>query len=130
MTPARQALELARAINRAAESVKAIDIKTIDVTGRLAITDLFVVASGGSERQVGAIVDRIEEQVTKLGANPRREGQTGARWVLLDFGDVVAHVFHADDRAFYGLEGLWRDCPEIDLDKALEQDRALAAVGE
>ena len=130
MTPAREALELARVVTEAADSVKAIDIKTIDVTGRLALTDLFVVASGGSERQVDAIVDRIEERITTRNVKPRREGQAGARWVLLDLGDVVVHVFHADDRAFYSLEGLWRDCPEIDPLEALGQDRALAAVGE
>jgi len=133
VTAELEALELAKLAAQAAASVKAIDIRALDVTERLALTDVFVLASGHSERQVDAIVDQIEERVLALGLKPRREGRGGARWVLLDFGAVVAHVFHADDREFYGLERLWKDCPEVDLTEALAEvdtDAALAAVGD
>ena len=81
------------------------------------ITDVFLVCSGDSERQVAAIVDGIEEALlTERRRKPlRREGERDARWVLLDYGDIVVHVQHAEDRAFYALERLWRDAPVIDL---------------
>lgn len=127
MTAELEALELAKAAAQAAASVKAIDIKALDVTERLALTDVFVLASGHSERQVTAIVDHIEERVLALGLKPRREGRGGARWVLLDFGPVVVHVFHADDRDYYGLERLWKDCPPVDVTEALRDGAAEAA---
>ena len=135
MTAPTSAIELAKAAAEAAAAVKAIDIKAIDVTERLALADVFVVASGGSERQVDAIVDRVEERGLAMGAKPRREGKGGARWVLLDFGEVVVHVFCADDREYYGLERLWKDCPEIDLSSVLTAEepvagQVLAVVGE
>ncbi|MDT4942573.1 MAG: ribosome-associated protein [Pseudonocardiales bacterium] len=84
----------------------------IDVSDRLAITDVFVVATGSNERQVEAIVDEVEEMARLAGDKPiRREGQRDGRWVLLDYGDVVVHVQHAEERVFYALERLWKDCP-------------------
>src|SRR5690606_30714902 len=72
--------------------------------------------SGASERQVSAIVDAVERALFKEGAKPiRQEGKAEARWVLLDFGDVVVHVQHAEDRTYYALERLWKDCPAIEL---------------
>ena len=80
------------------------------------LTDVFLIASGTNERQVGAIVDAIEESLHKLGAKPiRREGKAAGRLVLIDFGDVVVHVQHAEDRVYYALERLWKDCPLIEL---------------
>ena len=111
-----RAVELAIAAARAASSLKAEEIIALDVSEQLVLTDVFLIASGTNERQVGAIVDAIEESLHKLGAKPiRREGKAAGRWVLIDFGDVVVHVQHAEDRVYYALERLWKDCPVIDL---------------
>ncbi len=84
---------------------------------QLAITDVFLVISAANERQVGAIVDGIEEKLQPLGAKPvRREGDRERRWVLLDYLDLVVHVQHVEERTFYALERLWHDCPRIHLD--------------
>ena len=81
---------------------------------RLAITDVFVVVTGNNERQVEAIVDAVEEKLRQNGHKPtRREGRRDGRWVLLDYGDIVVHVQHAEERVFYALERLWKDCPAI-----------------
>jgi ribosome-associated protein len=88
------------------------NIVIIDVSDRLAITDCFVIASGTNDRQVGAIVDSVEEQLRLKGYKPaRREGERDGRWVLLDYIDIVVHVQHTEERVFYALERLWRDCP-------------------
>ena len=116
MTATPRAVELAIAAARAASSLKAEEIIALDVSEQLVLTDVFLIASGTNERQVGAIVDAIEESLHKLGAKPiRREGKAAGRWVLIDFGDVVVHVQHAEDRVYYALERLWKDCPVIDL---------------
>ena len=82
----------------------------------MALTDVFVIASAPNERQVGAVVDAVEERLQQLGSKPlRREGQHEGRWVLLDFSDIVVHVMHSEDRQFYDLERLWKDCPRIDV---------------
>ncbi|HEX2073539.1 MAG TPA: ribosome silencing factor, partial [Geodermatophilus sp.] len=92
----------------------ATDVSIVDVSERLAITDAFVLASAPNERQVQAIVDEVEERLRRHGVKPvRREGVAEARWVLLDFVDVVVHVQHAEERAYYALERLWKDCPTI-----------------
>ncbi|WP_404383638.1 ribosome silencing factor [Knoellia locipacati] len=111
-----RSLELARAAAHAAAEKLATTIVGIDVSEQLAITDVFVIASAETERQVGAIVDEVEDSLRELGAKPvRREGQRDGRWVLIDFGDIVVHVQHDEEREFYELERLWKDCPEIDL---------------
>ena len=111
-----RSLELARAAAHAAADKLATTIVGIDVSEQLAITDIFVIASAETERQVGAIVDEVEDQLREKGAKPiRREGERDGRWVLLDFGDIVVHVQHDEEREFYELERLWKDCPEIDL---------------
>lgn len=116
MTATDQAVELTIAAARAAAEKKAEEIIALDVSERLVLTDAFLVASGETERQVGAIVDGIEEALHELGVKAiRREGLGQNRWVLLDFGDLVVHVQHAEDREFYALERLWRDCPVIEL---------------
>jgi ribosome-associated protein len=95
------------AIEKGAENVM-----LIDVSDRIAITDMFIVASASNDRQVRAIADAIEERLLKERVKPlRREGQTESRWILLDFGDLVAHVQMNEERAFYALERLWKDCP-------------------
>ena len=114
MAATERAIELAVAAARAASDIKAEEIIALDVSEQLVLTDVFLIASGTNERQVGAIVDAVEEALFKLGAKPiRREGKAAGRWVLLDFVDVVVHVQHAEERAYYALERLWKDCPTI-----------------
>jgi ribosome-associated protein len=114
MTATDYASDLARTAAQAAADKLATDIVLIDVSDRLAITDVFVVATGNNERQVEAIVDEVEEKLRLSGAKPiRREGRRDGRWVLLDYGDIVVHVQHAEERIFYSLERLWKDCPFI-----------------
>ena len=116
MTATPRAVELATAAASAASDKLATDIVILDVSEPLVITDVFVLASASNDRQVRAVVDAVEERLRELGAKPlRREGHQEGRWVLLDFGDIVVHVQHADEREFYQLERLWKDCPEIDL---------------
>ncbi len=126
MPATERAVELAIAAARAASDRKAQEIIALDVSSQLVLTDVFVIASGTNERQVGAIVDAVEEALFRLGAKPiRREGKTQGRWVLVDFGDVVVHVQHQEDRVYYALERLWKDCPVIELppDARGEADR-------
>nr|WP_306239456.1 ribosome silencing factor [Ornithinimicrobium cryptoxanthini] len=112
-------MDLARAAAHAAQDKLAEDVVGLDVTGQLALTDVFVIASAPNERQVSSIVDAVEERLLELGAKTlRREGQREGRWVLLDFGDIVVHVMHTEDREFYDLERLWKDCPVITLPEA------------
>jgi ribosome-associated protein len=109
-------VELALTAAQAAADKKAEDIIIIDVADQLVITDAFLLASAPNERQVQAIVDAIEEALAKLPepAKPaRREGERAGRWVLLDYVDLVVHVQHSEERQFYALDRLWKDCPTI-----------------
>jgi ribosome-associated protein len=111
-----RAVELATAAAAAAEDKLATDVVALDVSEQLIITDVFLLASAPNDRQVKAIVDGIEEALLQLGAKPvRREGTREGRWVLLDYVDVVVHVQHAEEREYYSLERLWRDCPPLSL---------------
>ncbi|GAC1386382.1 MAG: hypothetical protein NVSMB48_25120 [Marmoricola sp.] len=111
-----RAAVLVREAALAAADKLAEDIVAFDVSEQLAITDAFVICSAGNERQVGAIVDAVEERLRGVDAKPlRREGERDGRWVLLDYYDIVVHVQHTEERAFYALERLWRDCPTIPL---------------
>jgi len=101
---------------QAALDKQAKDLVALDVSEHLAITDAFLICSGGNERQVDAIVDAVEDSVE--GPPVRREGKGKGRWVLLDFGDFVVHVQHAEERAFYDLQRLWKDCPSIEVPDA------------
>lgn len=114
MTATDQAVAMATIAAQAAADKLATDITIIDVSDRLAITDCFVVVTGGSDRQIGAIVDAVEEKMREAGYKPvRREGERDGRWVLLDFVDVVVHIQHAEERVYYALDRLWKDCPAI-----------------
>jgi len=116
VTATDRAVELAITAARAASDLKADEIIALDVSEQLVLTDVFLIASGTNERQVSAIVDAVEEALHKAGVKAlRREGKSEGRWVLLDFGDIVVHVQHAEDRVYYALERLWKDCPVIDL---------------
>ncbi|MBA8825405.1 ribosome-associated protein [Saccharopolyspora lacisalsi] len=118
MVATDNARELALVAARAAAEKKAEDIVLLDVSEQLIITDCFVIASAPNERQVEAIVETVEEKMRAAGTKPvRREGTREGRWVLLDFIDVVVHVQHVDERSFYGLERLWKDCPRIEFDE-------------
>ena len=117
MTATPRAIELAIAAAEAAADKLAHHVQAFDVSDRLAITDIFVIATGNSDRQVGAIVDEVEERLRRVGVKPlRREGHRDGRWVLLDYIDVVVHVQQAEERVFYALERLWKDCPVIEFD--------------
>jgi ribosome-associated protein len=110
---ARELIDIAA---RAASDKLAHNIVAIDVSQRLAITDAFLIASAPSERQVQAIVDEIEDKLRLVAAKPvRREGEREGRWVLLDYVDIVIHVQHDEERVFYALERLWKDCPVLPL---------------
>jgi ribosome-associated protein len=116
VTATPRALQLARVAAQAAEDKIGQDVVAIDVSDQLALTDVFVIASANNERQVGAIVDEVEDKLRDVGCKPiRREGQREGRWVLLDFGYIVVHIQHAEEREFYQLERLWKDCPSINL---------------
>ncbi len=116
MTATDTAAALAQIAGHAASNKLATDIVLIDVSDKLAITDVFVIATGSNERQVEAIVDEIEEKLRLAGAKPlRREGKRDGRWVLLDYAEIVVHVQHAEERVFYSLERLWKDCPLIEF---------------
>ncbi|MFF2246869.1 ribosome silencing factor [Arthrobacter sp. NPDC058130] len=116
MSATDSSITTARHAARAASEKLAEDIVALDVSERLALADVFLIASAPSERQVNAIVDGIEDELSKFDQKPvRREGRSGGRWVLLDYSDVVIHVQHEEDRVFYALERLWKDCPVVDL---------------
>jgi ribosome-associated protein len=116
MSASTRSVELAEAAVSAAADKLATDLAIIDVSEQLVITDCFVLASAPNERQVRAVVDAIEERLLTLKAKPvRREGQEEGRWVLLDFLDIVVHVQHSEERTYYALERLWKDCPSLPL---------------
>jgi ribosome-associated protein len=125
VTASDRSVELAQAAAAAAADKQARDIMIIDVSEQLVITDCFVIASASNDRQVRAVVDAIEEKLRDLDAKPvRREGQREGRWVLLDYADIVVHVQLTEEREFYQLERLWKDCPLVPF-----EDPAVAAAG-
>lgn len=125
MTISDRAKQLATVAASAASDKLAHDIVVLDVSDQLVITDAFVIASASNERQVQSIVDEVELKLRDLGAKPaRREGTREGRWVLLDYVDIVVHVQHAEERGFYALEKLWKDCPVVPVDQAVTAGRA------
>ena len=117
MSAGDESVHMATVAAQAAASKLADDIVVIDVSAQLVITDCFVIASASNDRQVNAIVDEVEEKMRGAGFKPaRREGTREGRWVLLDFVDIVVHVQHQDERNFYALDRLWRDCPLVPVD--------------
>ena len=117
MTASDHARELARIAAHAADSKQAEDLVALDVSEPLPLTDIFLLASGRNERNVLAIAAEVEDKLNEAGVKTlRREGRAEGRWVLLDFGDLVVHVFHEEDRMYYSLERLWKDCPTVPLD--------------
>lgn len=132
MTATDRATELIATAAQAAADKLAHDIIAYDVSDVLAITDAFLIASAPNDRQVKGIVDGIEERLlTERGAKPvRREGERDGRWVLLDYVDIVVHVQHSEERVFYALERLWKDCPVLALPEDAARTRGKAAERE
>lgn len=117
MSASNDAIEMARIAALAADEKLASDVVVLDVSEQLVITDCFVIASAPNERQVNAIVENIEDRLREAGHKPvRREGTREGRWALIDFVDIVVHVQHTDERNFYALDRLWKDCPEIPVE--------------
>ncbi len=124
MTATDRALELVRTAAQAASDKLAEHIVAFDVSDQLVITDAFLLCSAPNDRQVKAIVDEVEDRLRAIGAKPvRREGERDGRWVLIDYGDVVVHVQHEEERSFYALERLWRDCPLVQLPETVTSGR-------
>ena len=116
MTATARAVELTRIAAEAAAEKLAADIIAYDVSEQLVITDVFLLCSAANDRQVRSIVDHIEEKMRQAGVRPvRREGEREYRWVLLDYLDIVVHIQHAEERVYYALERLWKDCPRVPL---------------
>ena len=116
MTATEHARALVSVAALAADSKQAQDLVALDVSGPLPLTDIFLLATGTSERNVLAIAGEVEDKLNEAGTKTlRREGRSEGRWVLLDFGDLIVHVFHEEDRMYYSLERLWKDCPAIPL---------------
>ena len=106
---------------RAAADKQAADIVVLDVSTTLVITDHFVICTASSDRQVKSVLEAIEEAIRGLGERPtRREGEAGAGWSLLDYIDVVVHVFGTEEREYYDLERLWRDAPRLAWEQPAE----------
>ena len=131
MTASERSIQLVRLAAEAAADKLADDIIAYDVSEQLVITDAFVLCSAGNDRQVRAIVDEIEDRLrVEADAKPvRREGEREGRWVLLDFLYIIVHVQHEEDRAFYALERLWKDCPPILLPESVTHVAAQRARG-
>lgn len=124
MPASERAVELVAAAAEAAADKLADDIVAYDVSEQLVITDAFLLCSAPNDRQVRAIVDAVEDRLRALDAKPvRREGEREGRWVLLDYIDVVVHVQHAEDRQYYALERLWKDCPTVPLPEGVRVGR-------
>ncbi|GAA0970156.1 ribosome silencing factor [Actinocorallia libanotica] len=131
MTASERAVQLIGLAAEAAADKLADDIIAYDVSEQLVITDAFLLCSGTNDRQVQAIVEEVEKRLREeLGIRPvRREGQREGRWILLDYVDVIVHVQHEEERAFYALERLWKDCPPVELPAEINEHMAQRARG-
>ncbi|WP_333617988.1 ribosome silencing factor [Dietzia sp.] len=130
MTATPEAIDLATKAALAAADKLGENVTVIDVSDQLVITDCFVIASADNERQVASIVDEVEDVLREAGSKPlRREGTREGRWALLDYGEVVVHIQHADERDFYALDRLWKDCPVIEVEGIESAERPLSWTG-
>ncbi len=115
MSDSRQAAKIAV---EALKDKKAIDVKVLDITGVTVIADYFIIASGSNTNQVQAMADNVEEALGKAGFEPKQiEGYRAANWILMDYNDIIIHIFSEQDRMFYDLERIWRDGVSIDSDE-------------
>ena len=113
-------LEMVRLACKVLDEKKALDIKVIDIHEVSVIADYFVIASGSNLNQVQAMVDNVEEQLGRAGYEPKQvEGTRGSNWILMDYGDLIIHVFDEENRLFYDLERIWRDGKEVDAEEFL-----------
>lgn len=120
MSASSESRDLVRIAATAASDIGGEDIVALDVSQPLPFVDAFLLVSGRSERNVVAIADEVEDRLREAGAKAvRREGRSEGRWALLDFGDIVVHVFHPEERAYYSLERLWKDCPVISVEQPI-----------
>lgn len=119
MTATDRARQMVQLAATAASDKQAENLVALDVSNPIPLTDIFLIASGRNERQVMAISDAIEEKLLENGTKLlRREGKTTGRWILLDFGDIICHIMHEEDRVYYSLERIWSDCPVVSLEAA------------
>jgi ribosome-associated protein len=117
VTATQKAIDVANLAAQAGLDKLGENLVALDVSEPMPLTDIFLLISGRSERQVAAIADEIEDKLLASGVKSlKREGKALARWILLDFGDLVVHVMHEEDRMFYSLERLWNDCPVVKLE--------------
>ena len=111
------AKELARLAIKALEDKKAEDIKVIDISGVSVIADYFIIAGGNNRSQIQALCDNVSEQLGRAGYPEKQiEGYDTANWILLDFGDIIVHIFDKENRLLYDLERIWRDGKQVDID--------------
>jgi ribosome-associated protein len=131
VTASAEAINHAGIAARAAAEKLGEDISVLDVTGRMPLADCFVIVTGDNERMVASIVDEIEAELAeKAGVKPRmREGHRDGRWVLLDYGTIICHVQRREEREFYGLDRLYRDCPAVPVEGVEQPDRGSWAEG-
>jgi ribosome-associated protein len=130
MTASDHAHRLLAVAARAADAKGGEDLVALDVSEPLPFADVFLLVTGAAERNVVAIADAVVEALREEGQDvARREGRDGGRWALLDFGDLVVHVFHREERMYYGLERLWRDCPAIPVAPLIQRDGSSAGSG-
>ena len=113
-----QALEMARVAYQALDEKKGEDIRVIDISGISVIGDYFVITNGTSDSQVGALVDNVEEKMHKAGYELKeQEGNNIGTWVLLDYGDIIIHIFDRENRPFYNLERIWSDGKDVEMNE-------------
>ena len=113
-----QAKEMAKIAFEALEDKKGENVCAIDISSVSVLADYFVIANGNSDSQVNALVDNVEEELHKAGYSlVQREGNASGRWVLLDFGDIIVHVFDRENRQFYNLERIWKDGRHISIEE-------------
>lgn len=113
--------ELAKLVYKALDEKKSEDIRVIEISEISILADYFIIANGNSSSQVDAMVDAVEEALAKIGCNPKRvEGVSSSGWILLDYGDIVVHIFSKEDRLFYDLERIWRDGKAISAEELLQ----------
>jgi ribosome-associated protein len=120
VTATEETLTALDAAALAADATGGGDMVALDVSDRLALADAFLIVTGRNERNVSAVANEIEDKLFEMGIKPlRREGRGEGRWVLIDFGGLIVHVFHEEDRLYYGLERLWGDCPVLPLPEGI-----------
>lgn len=119
----KQSREMAKAACKALEDKKALDVRILDISKISVLADYFLIASGTNKNQVQAMVDNVQEELHKAGFNPKQvEGYHSAGWILLDYGDIIVHVFDEENRLFYDLERIWRDGTLVSMEDLEKED--------